>query len=90
VAHGLHEQSCTVHHSDPLRRRLLAGRALAMVGPGALWRPALAKSATVDLPIDDGRPQLVAYPENRPLIAASAKQRHAITIDRIGCVDTPR
>jgi len=57
------------------RRRLLAGGAgaLAAVGLGSLGRTALAQTPVVDLPIVNGRRNLVAYPEKRPLIVLTSR-----------------
>jgi len=50
-----------------LRRRLLAGGAGALAA-AAFGRSALAQSAGVELPFVNGKRNLVAYPEKRPLI----------------------
>jgi sulfite dehydrogenase len=56
------------------RRRLVAGGAAALAGAGlgAVGRTALAQSA-VDLPIANGRRNLVAFPEKRPLIVLTSR-----------------
>jgi DMSO/TMAO reductase YedYZ molybdopterin-dependent catalytic subunit len=51
-----------------LRRRLVAGTGLALLGRGAL-----AQTATVDLPMVNGHRNLVAYPEKRPLIVLTSR-----------------
>ena len=58
-----------------VRRRLLAGGAgaLAAAGLGAFGRSAFAQAATTDLPIVNGRRNLVAYPEKRPLIVLTSR-----------------
>jgi len=58
-----------------IRRRLLAGGAgaLAAAGLGTLGRSAFAQAATIDLPIGNGRRNLVAYPEKRPLIVLTSR-----------------
>ena len=58
-----------------LRRRLLAGGAgaLASASLGALGRSAFAQAATIDLPMVNGRRNLVAYPEKRPLIVLTSR-----------------
>ena len=58
------------HATDRLRRRLLAAGALA--GLGASGRTALAQ-ATIELPFVNGRRQLVAFPEKRPLIVLTSR-----------------
>jgi sulfite dehydrogenase len=62
-----------LHVTNPLRRRLVAGGAalLAGAGLGAVGRTALA--GTVDLPMLNGRRNLVAYPEKRPLIVLTSR-----------------
>ena len=62
-------------NSNHLRRRLLAGGAgaLASAGLGALSRSAFAQAATIDLPLVNGRRNLVAYPEKRPLIVLTSR-----------------
>ena len=61
--------------TNRLRRRLLAGGAgaLAAAGLGALSRTALAQAATVELPIANGRRNMVAFPEKRPLIVLTTR-----------------
>jgi sulfite dehydrogenase len=58
-----------------IRRRLLAGGAgaLAAAGLGTLGRSAFAQAAAIDLPIVNGRRNLVAYPEKRPLIVLTSR-----------------
>jgi DMSO/TMAO reductase YedYZ molybdopterin-dependent catalytic subunit len=59
---------------DPWRRRLLAGGAGALAaGLGTLGRSALAQATTTDLPFANGRRNLVAYPEKRPLIVLTSR-----------------
>jgi len=62
-------------NTNHLRRRLLAGGAgaLASAGLGALSRSAFAQAATIDLPLVNGRRNLVAYPEKRPLIVLTSR-----------------
>jgi len=57
------------------RRRLVAGGtgALATLGLGSLARTALAQAATVEMPFVNGRRNLVAYPEKRPLIVLTSR-----------------
>jgi sulfite dehydrogenase (cytochrome) subunit A len=59
--------------TDPLRRRLLAGGALAAAGLGTLARAAFAQGASVELPMVNGRRNLVAFPEKRPLIVLTSR-----------------
>ncbi|HEX7441209.1 MAG TPA: molybdopterin-dependent oxidoreductase, partial [Caldimonas sp.] len=63
------------HTTSRLRRRLVAGGAglLAGAGLGTLSRAALAQAAIVDLPIVNGRRNLVAFPEKRPLIVLTSR-----------------
>jgi sulfite dehydrogenase len=58
-----------------LRRRLLAGGAGLLAGAGltALSRGALAQAASVELPFANGRRNLVAFPEKRPLIVLTSR-----------------
>jgi sulfite dehydrogenase len=58
-----------------LRRRLLAGGAgaLTTAGLGALTRSAFAQAATYELPIANGRRNVVAFPEKRPLIVLTTR-----------------
>jgi DMSO/TMAO reductase YedYZ molybdopterin-dependent catalytic subunit len=58
-----------------LRRRLLAGGAgvLASAGLGMFSRSVLAQSATFEQPFANGRRNLVAYPEKRPLIVLTSR-----------------
>ncbi|HET9643656.1 MAG TPA: molybdopterin-dependent oxidoreductase [Burkholderiaceae bacterium] len=58
--------------TDISRRRLVAGTALA-AGLAGMARPAVAQVATAELPIGNGRRQLVAYPEKRPLIVLTSR-----------------
>jgi DMSO/TMAO reductase YedYZ molybdopterin-dependent catalytic subunit len=58
------------HPPQRLRRRLLAGGALAGLGIGTR---AFAQSRTVELPIANGTRRLVAYPEKRPLIVLTSR-----------------
>ncbi len=65
-------------HDTPhamLRRRLLAGGAgvLASAGLGMFGRPALAQSSTVEQPFVNGKRNLLAYPEKRPLIVLTSR-----------------
>jgi len=53
-----------------LRRRLLAGGALAGLGIGGR---AFAQSRTVELPMVNGARNLVAFPEKRPLIVLTSR-----------------
>jgi sulfite dehydrogenase len=55
-----------------LRRRLLAGGAGALAA-AAFGRSALAQSAGVELPFVNGKRNLVAYPEKRPLIVLTSR-----------------
>ncbi|MFO1316422.1 MAG: molybdopterin-dependent oxidoreductase [Burkholderiales bacterium] len=61
--------------TNRLRRRLVAGGAgaLAAAGLGTLSRGALAQASTVDLPIANGRRNVVAFPEKRPLIVLTTR-----------------
>jgi sulfite dehydrogenase len=58
-----------------LRRRLVAGGAglLAGAGMSALGRAALAQAASVELPFVNGRRNLLAFPEKRPLIVLTSR-----------------
>ena len=60
--------------TNRLRRRLITGGAgaLAAAGLGSLSRAALAQ-ATSDLPFANGKRNLVAYPEKRPLIVLTSR-----------------
>jgi len=60
---------------DRLRRRFVVGGAglLAGAGFGALSRAAFAQSATIELPFANGRRNLVAFPEKRPLIVLTSR-----------------
>ena len=57
------------------RRRLIAAGvgAVAAAGFGALARSAPAGAASIELPFVNGRRQLLAYPEKRPLIVLSSR-----------------
>jgi sulfite dehydrogenase len=61
--------------TNPLRRRLLAGGAgaLAAAGLGSLSRSAFGQAATVELPMLNGRRNLAAFPEKRPLIVLTSR-----------------
>lgn len=61
--------------TDRLRRALIAGgaSALAAGGLGALGRAAFAQAATLELPMVNGRRNVVAYPEKRPLIVLTSR-----------------
>jgi DMSO/TMAO reductase YedYZ molybdopterin-dependent catalytic subunit len=58
-----------------LRRRLLAGGAgvLAGAGLGMFGRSALAQSGTIEQPFINGKRNLLAYPEKRPLIVLTSR-----------------
>ena len=60
--------------TNRLRRRLITGGAgaLAAAGLGSFSRVALAQ-ATSELPFANGRRNLVAYPEKRPLIVLTSR-----------------
>ena len=60
--------------TNRLRRRLITGGAgaLAAAGLGSLSRAAFAQ-ATTELPFANGRRNLVAYPEKRPLIVLTSR-----------------
>jgi DMSO/TMAO reductase YedYZ molybdopterin-dependent catalytic subunit len=57
------------HPTQRLRRRLLAGGALAGLGIGGC----AAQPRTVELPIVNGTRNLVAFPEKRPLIVLTSR-----------------
>jgi sulfite dehydrogenase len=61
--------------TNPLRRRLVVAGAgaLAAAGFGPLARSALAQTASIELPMVNGRRNLVAYPEKRPLIVLTSR-----------------
>ena len=66
--------------SDPdptnrLRRRFISGGAGLLAGAGlsALSRAAFAQGATVELPIVNGKRNLVAFPEKRPMIVLTTR-----------------
>ena len=63
------------HTTNRLRRRLLAGGAgaLATAGLGAFGRAALAQGATTEMPFANGKRNLVAFPEKRPLIVLTSR-----------------
>jgi DMSO/TMAO reductase YedYZ molybdopterin-dependent catalytic subunit len=58
-----------MRHTDVIRRHLLAGGALSLAS--AVLPRAFAQ--TVELPIANGRRQLVAFPEKRPLIVLTTR-----------------
>jgi DMSO/TMAO reductase YedYZ molybdopterin-dependent catalytic subunit len=62
-------------NTNNLRRRLVVSGAGLFAGAGlsALSRLALAQATTVDLPIANGRRNLVAFPEKRPLIVLTSR-----------------
>ncbi len=61
--------------TNRLRRRLIVGGAgaLAASGLGVLSKAAFAQSTTVDLPFVNGRRNLVAFPEKRPMIVLTTR-----------------
>jgi sulfite dehydrogenase len=61
--------------TNRLRRRLMTGGAamLAGAGLGTFSRAALAQAASVELPMVNGRRNLVAFPEKRPLIVLTTR-----------------
>ncbi|HKB54002.1 MAG TPA: molybdopterin-dependent oxidoreductase, partial [Ramlibacter sp.] len=61
--------------TDRLRRRLVAGGATALAGAGlgTFARTALAQAASVELPIANGKRNVVAFPEKRPLIVLTTR-----------------
>ena len=61
--------------TNRLRRRLIAGgaSALAASGLGVLSKVAFAQSATVDLPFVNGKRNVVAFPEKRPMIVLTTR-----------------
>jgi sulfite dehydrogenase (cytochrome) subunit A len=61
--------------TNRLRRRIIAGGAgaLAAIGVGTLGRAALAQATTVDLPFVNGKRNVVAFPEKRPLIVLTSR-----------------
>jgi DMSO/TMAO reductase YedYZ molybdopterin-dependent catalytic subunit len=61
--------------TNRLRRRLIVGGAgaLAAAGLGALSRTAFAQAATIELPIVNGKRNMVAFPEKRPLIVLTTR-----------------
>ena len=63
------------HTTNRLRRRLLAGGAgaLATAGLGAFGRVAFAQGATTEMPFANGKRNLVAFPEKRPLIVLTSR-----------------
>ena len=62
------------HHANRLRRRLIAGSAgaLASAALGGLSRAAFAQG-TSELPFANGKRNVVAYPEKRPLIVLTSR-----------------
>ena len=60
---------------DLRRRYVIAGGAgvLAAAGLGAVGRTAFAADATTELPFSNGRRNLAAYPEKRPLIVLTSR-----------------
>lgn len=62
-------------YTNHVRRRLLAGSAgaVATATLGVLGRSAFAQATSVDLPLVNGRRNLVAYPEKRPLIVLTSR-----------------
>ena len=62
-------------NTNHLRRRLLAGGAgaLANASLGGLGRAAFAQGATTELPFVNGKRNLVAFPEKRPLIVLTTR-----------------
>ncbi len=63
------------HNTNRLRRRLLAGGAgaLATAGLGPFGRAAFAQGAITELPFVNGKRNLVAFPEKRPLIVLTSR-----------------
>jgi sulfite dehydrogenase (cytochrome) subunit A len=61
--------------TNRLRRRLIAGGAgvLAVSGFGSLSRMAFAQATTIELPIANGKRNMVAFPEKRPLIVLTTR-----------------
>ncbi len=61
--------------TNRLRRRLIVGGAgaLAASGLGVLSKAAFAQSTTVDLPFVNGRRNVVAFPEKRPMIVLTTR-----------------
>ena len=61
--------------TNRLRRRLLAGGAgaLATAGLGPLGRAAFAQGTTAEMPFVNGKRNLVAFPEKRPLIVLTTR-----------------
>jgi sulfite dehydrogenase len=61
--------------TNRLRRRLIAGGAgaLASAGLTTLSRAALGQTATFELPFVNGKRNMVAYPEKRPLIVLTSR-----------------
>ncbi len=60
---------------NPLRRRMIAAGAglLAGAGLGVLSRSALAQGAGVELPFANGKRNVLAFPEKRPLIVLTSR-----------------
>jgi sulfite dehydrogenase (cytochrome) subunit A len=61
------------HLMQYTRRRLLAGGAGAMAAGAFGSIGALARAATVELPMVNGERQLVAFPEKRPMIVLTSR-----------------
>jgi sulfite dehydrogenase (cytochrome) subunit A len=61
--------------TNRLRRRFLSGAAgaLATAGLGALSKAAFAQATTVDLPFVNGKRNVVAFPEKRPMIVLTTR-----------------
>ncbi len=61
--------------TNRLRRKLLAGGAgaLATAGLGPFGRAAFAQGATTEMPFVNGKRNLVAFPEKRPLIVLTSR-----------------
>jgi DMSO/TMAO reductase YedYZ molybdopterin-dependent catalytic subunit len=72
---GCEEEEAAMTTRNRVRRRLLTGGtyALALAGVQGLSRTASAQTRTVELPIANGRRNLVAYPEKRPLIVLTSR-----------------
>src|SRR5215831_15188530 len=60
-------------HCNRRRRALLAAGVGSMAAGLGAWRGAHAQAGTVDLPLANGRRNLVAYPEKRPLIVLTSR-----------------
>ena len=61
--------------TNRLRRRLIVSGAgaLAVAGLGTFRRTAFAQATTIELPITNGKRNLVAFPEKRPLIVLTTR-----------------